>query len=126
MGAVVMFKKSVIPKQAAEIKPEKPERSFGFKEQQLINQLAYNPKDVSVYKKLGWLYLGADKSYQAKQAFKIAIKLGSKDRTIEAKLVDMEERIKPISTPIMITRKTKASRSSKFKTRPPLKIKRSL
>ncbi len=33
--------------------PENPKSRFEVQEQQLINQLAYNPKDVSAYKRLG-------------------------------------------------------------------------
>lgn len=97
---IVKIKKIVVVRQPAEAKalpekqPQKIERPFEFKEQQLINQLTYNPKDVSIYKKLGWLYLNANKSHQAKQAFQTAIKLGSRDRIILAKLAEMEEKFK--------------------------------
>lgn len=64
-------------------------RDFAAKEQQLINQLAYNPKDVSSYKRLGWLYMENNKPMDARQAFKMAIKLGSKDRMIMAKLLEV-------------------------------------
>ena len=63
--------------------------SFSGQEQQYINQLAYNPKDVSVYKKLGWLYLENNMPIQARQSFKMAIKLGSKDKIIMTKMLEM-------------------------------------
>ena len=63
--------------------------SFANQEQQLINQLAYNPKDVSTYKRLGWLYLENSKPMEARQAFKMAVKLGSKDKIIITKLLEM-------------------------------------
>lgn len=81
-------------KPAAEvIKSEEPapeERSsFAAQEHQLINQLAYNPKDVSAYKHLGWLYMENNKPIEARQAFKMAIKLGSRDKMIMAKLLEV-------------------------------------
>ncbi|MBI2454063.1 MAG: hypothetical protein HYV54_00605 [Parcubacteria group bacterium] len=63
--------------------------SFANQEQQLINQLAYNPKDVSAYKRLGWLYLENSKPIEARQAFKMAVKLGSKDKIIITQLLEM-------------------------------------
>lgn len=63
--------------------------SFAVQEQQLINQLAYNSKDVSAYKRLGWLYMENNKPIEARQAFKMAIKLGSKDKMIMAKLLEV-------------------------------------
>lgn len=63
--------------------------SFSSEEQQYIDRLAYNPKDVSVYKKLGWLYLENNLPIQARQAFKMAVKLGSKDRLVMAKLLEI-------------------------------------
>lgn len=70
---------------------EKPKSVSPFlaKEQQFISQLAYNPKDVSVYKKLGWLYLENSMPIQARQAFKMAVKLGSKDKLVVTKLLEM-------------------------------------
>ena len=68
----------------------KEERSsFAVQEQQFINQLAYNSKDVSAYKRLGWLYMENNKPIEARQAFKMAIKLGSKDKMIMAKLLEV-------------------------------------
>ena len=63
--------------------------SFVKQEQQLINQLAYNPKDVSAYKRLGWLYLENNKPMEARQAFKMSVKLGSKDKVVISKLLEM-------------------------------------
>ena len=63
--------------------------SFAAQEHQFINQLAYNPKDVSAYKHLGWLYLENNKPIEARQAFKMAIKLGSRDKMIMAKLLEV-------------------------------------
>lgn len=68
---------------------EKPKSEFEIKENQLINQLAYNPKDVSAYKRLGWLYIENNKPIQARQSFKMAVKLGSKDRILMAKLLEI-------------------------------------
>ena len=76
-----------------EAKPEEfaPEErsSFAAQEHQLINQLAYNPKDVAAYKHLGWLYMENNKPLEARQAFKMAIKLGSRDKIIMAKLLEV-------------------------------------
>lgn len=66
---------------------------FEREEQQLINRLTYNSKDVSAYKRLGWLYLENNKPIQAKQSFKTAVKLGSKDKIIMTKLLEMGEAI---------------------------------
>ncbi len=75
------------------IKKEEPtaesRTSFASQEQQLMNQLAYNPKDVSAYKRLGWLYLENNKPMEARQAFKMSVKLGSKDKVIISKLLEM-------------------------------------
>ena len=65
------------------------QNSFEALEQQYINQLAYNPKDVSIYKKLGWLYLENNRPMQSREALKTAVKLGSKDKMIMAKLLEM-------------------------------------
>ena len=62
---------------------------FSAQEQQFVDRLAYNPKDISVYKKLGWLYLENNLPIQARQAFKMAVKLGSKDRLVMAKLLEI-------------------------------------
>lgn len=67
----------------------KPKSRFEIQEQQLINQLAYNPKDVSAYKRIGWLYLENNKPVQARQAFKTAVKLGSKDKVLMTKLLEI-------------------------------------
>jgi len=69
--------------------PKKSGSQFEVQEQRLINQLAYNPKDVSSYKKLGWLYLENNKPVQARQSFKMAVKLGSKDKIVMAKLLEI-------------------------------------
>jgi hypothetical protein len=69
--------------------PESPKTQFEVQEQQLINQLAYNPKDVSAYKKLGWLYMENNKPVQARQSFKMAVKLGSKDKVLITKLLEI-------------------------------------
>lgn len=124
---VVKIKKIAPAEQITEIKtlperpPQKIERPFEFKEQQLINQLTYNPKDVSIYKKLGWLYLNANKSHQAKQAFQTAIKLGSRDRIILAKLAEMEEKAN-LNPNQPILKYKSASRPKTRKIRPTLKI----
>ncbi len=65
------------------------QNNFEALEQRYINQLAYNPKDVSIYKKLGWLYLENNRPMQSREAFKTAVKLGSKDKMIMAKLLEM-------------------------------------
>lgn len=67
----------------------KESSAFAAKERQYISQLAYNPKDVAVYKKLGWLYLENTQPFQARQAFKMAVKLGSKDKNVITKLLEM-------------------------------------
>ena len=67
----------------------RPVSVFAAQEQQYINQLAYNPRDVAVYKRLGWLYLENAKPFQARQAFKMAVKLGSKDKNVITKLLEM-------------------------------------
>ncbi|MBI4120523.1 MAG: hypothetical protein HY454_03595 [Parcubacteria group bacterium] len=67
----------------------RPVSAFAAREQQYISQLAYNPKDVAVYKRLGWLYLENAKPFQARQAFKMAVKLGSKDKNVITKLLEM-------------------------------------
>ncbi|MDP3800042.1 MAG: tetratricopeptide repeat protein, partial [bacterium] len=72
-----------------EIKIEVPLSSFERQEEQLISQLSYNAKDVSAYKRLGWLYLENNKPIEARQAFKTAVKLGSKDKVIVTKLLEM-------------------------------------
>lgn len=69
--------------------PVLEQHSFEGLEQRYINQLAYNPKDVSIYKKLGWLYLENNRPMQSREAFKTAVKLGSKDKMIMAKLLEM-------------------------------------
>ncbi|MBI4119100.1 MAG: tetratricopeptide repeat protein, partial [Parcubacteria group bacterium] len=43
----------------------------------------------SAYKHLGWLYLENNKPMEARQAFKMAIKLGSRDKMIMAKLLEV-------------------------------------
>lgn len=63
--------------------------SFAKQENQLINQLAYNPKDVSAYKRLGWLYLENNRPIEARQALKMAVKLGSKDKMVVTKLLEV-------------------------------------
>jgi hypothetical protein len=68
---------------------ENPKSQFEIQERQLINQLAYNPKDVSAYKRLGWLYMENNKPVQARQSFKMAVKLGSKDKILMAKLLEI-------------------------------------
>ncbi|MEK7078332.1 MAG: hypothetical protein AAB911_02070 [Patescibacteria group bacterium] len=69
--------------------PVLEQNNFEALEQRYINQLTYNPKDVSIYKKLGWLYLENSRPMQSREAFKTALKLGSKDKMIMAKLLEM-------------------------------------
>lgn len=77
------------PVQPQEIAESGVRSSFEAQEHQLINQLAYNPKDVAAYKHLGWLYMENNKPIEARQAFKMAIKLGSRDKIIMAKLLEV-------------------------------------
>ncbi len=84
----VVDEAEIVPNQPAKIEEEKLSH-FAFREQQYINQLAYNPKDVSIYKKLGWLYLENNQPIQARQSFKMAVKLGSKDKIVMTKLLEM-------------------------------------
>lgn len=98
--------------------------SFSNQEKQLINQLAYNPKDVSAYKRLGWLYLENSKPMEARQAFKMAVKLGSRDKIIITKLLEMggtvhKEGIVPTG-PVVLANVSLKSKSAKSK---PKKIK---
>lgn len=84
------FQASSVPAIASEEIDKKGfSSSFLIQEQQLINRLTYNPNDVSVYKRLGWLYLENDKPLQARQSFKMSVKLGSKDKHVIAKLLEM-------------------------------------
>ena len=78
-----------IPVNPQEIADAGVHSSFEAQEHQLINQLAYNPKDVAAYKHLGWLYMENNKPLEARQAFKMAIKLGSRDKIIMAKLLEV-------------------------------------
>lgn len=99
---------------------EKRKSRFEIQEQQLINQLAYNPKDVSAYKKLGWLYLENNKPVQARQSFKMAVKLGSKDKILMAKLLEIggvlhKEGMAQHSQTEMISEKTQPIRSKESK-----------
>lgn len=87
-GIVAIKKKVSADYEAIQPEPE-IKSAFERQEQQLVNQLAYNPKDVSAYKRLGWLYLENSKPMDARQAFKMAVKLGSKDKIIITKLLEL-------------------------------------
>ena len=101
-----------------------PQSTFEKQEQQLINQLSYNPKDVSAYKRLGWLYLENSKPIEARQAFKMSVKLGSRDKVIVTKLLEMGGVVhKEGTAPYQIVHEPKVvlanSLSSEFKTAKP-------
>lgn len=116
-----------------EIKTEVILSAFEKQEEQLISQLSYNPKDVSAYKRLGWLYLENNKPIESRQAFKTAVKLGSKDKVIIAKLLEMGGVVhkegtgihKPTeeANPVLASVQTTETKASKQKSRK-LKVKK--
>ncbi len=116
-----------------ELKMEVPLSSFEKQEEQLISQLSYNAKDVSAYKRLGWLYLENNKPIEARQAFKTAVKLGSKDKVIVTKLLEMGGVVhkegtglhKPIqeTKPVLASMPTHEAKIAKQKTKK-LKVKK--
>lgn len=61
-------------------------------EDELINQIVEDPKNIEAYKKLGKLYYNQDKYEFAKESFDMAIKLGSGDQKIKDLLKDCEDK----------------------------------
>lgn len=79
------------PDQSPPHPPNSPDSPAAGQENLLISRLADNPKDVLVYKRLGWLYLKGNNLPQAYEAFVTAVKLGSHDRAVIARLAELEK-----------------------------------
>lgn len=60
--------------------------NFKEEEQQLIIEIAKNPKDAELYKKLGRIYLKTGEGGDAFESFKKALELNPEDREVKAKL----------------------------------------
>ncbi|MDP3764197.1 MAG: tetratricopeptide repeat protein [bacterium] len=131
---IISIRKSEPPFGVKKAEPKiEPLSAFEKQEEQLISQLSYNAKDVSAYKRLGWLYLENNKPIEARQAFKTAVKLGSKDKIIVTKLLEMGGVVhkegtglhKPIqeTKPVLASAPIHEVRMSKQKTRK-LKVKK--
>jgi len=63
-------------------------------EDELINQIVDDPKNIEAYKRLGKIYYNQDKFEYARESFEVAIRLGSGDQKIKDLLKDCEEKIK--------------------------------
>ena len=61
-------------------------------EKKWIEIIAKSPKNVTAYKELGMLYYRQYNLKDAKECFKMAIKLGSKDKKIKEILKEIEEK----------------------------------
>ena len=61
-------------------------------EKKWIEMIAKNPKNITAYKELGMLYYKQYNLKDAKECFKTAIKLGSKDKKIKEILKEIEEK----------------------------------
>jgi tetratricopeptide (TPR) repeat protein len=63
------------------------------KEQELIIEIAKNPKDAELYKKLGDVYVKAKEWQDAVESFKKAVELDPEDTSIKIKLERVSEKI---------------------------------
>ncbi len=70
----------------AEKQDEKQQEILQEKERALLREVAERPTDISLYKKLGFLYLELGREDEARQSFQVAIKLGSQDAAIQEQL----------------------------------------
>lgn len=57
-----------------------------LRERSLLEQVSKRPKDIALYKKLGFLYQELDRQDEARQAFEAALRLGSQDSQIKEQL----------------------------------------
>ena len=69
------------------------ERDLKEMEQQLIIEIAKNPKDSQLYKKLGNIYMKTGEWHDAVESFKKALELEPGDDAIRAKLEKLEKRL---------------------------------
>lgn len=62
------------------------------KEKQLVDMIIKNPRDTKTYKNLGLLYYERKNYNDARESFKMALKFGSKDKTVQKLMRDLEEK----------------------------------
>lgn len=62
------------------------------KEKQLVDMVVKNPRDIKVYKNLGLLYYERKNYNDARESFKMALKFGSRDKTVQKLMRDLEEK----------------------------------
>lgn len=62
-----------------------------FFERQMVEKIASNPKDISLYKKLGEYYWELKNFDYAKECFKQVMKLNPRDKNIRQKMKEMEK-----------------------------------
>jgi len=62
-----------------------------FFERQMVEKIAANPKDISLYKKLGEYYWELKNFDYAKECFKQIMKLNPRDKNVKQKMKEMEK-----------------------------------
>jgi tetratricopeptide (TPR) repeat protein len=75
-------------------KARKKEKDWKEEEQRLIIEIAKDPKNAGLYKKLGRLYLGTGENEDAYESFKKAAELNPEDAEAKAKLEKLIPKIK--------------------------------
>jgi tetratricopeptide (TPR) repeat protein len=96
LGSIIQEKQEALMIQA---ETEKQSRQIlKHKEAVLLRAVADNPRDISLYKRLGFLYLELDESSEARHCFEQALKLGSQDEQVKQSLEKLESR--KISEPV--------------------------
>jgi len=90
--------REVIVKRKAEplpaIKKEEPAAEDKIKEEALIHRIAENPKDVEAYRELGDYYLATGNIRDAKDSFKMVLRLRPRDLKAKSSLREVEMKMR--------------------------------
>ncbi len=93
-----MAPSEVVVKRKPEVVPQRilPQRAVEdrVKEDALVHRIAENPKDVEAYRELGDYYLSVGNLKDAKESFKMVLKLRPRDLKAKSSLREMEMRIR--------------------------------
>jgi len=90
--------KEVVVRKRAEPVPQRIVQEIAaedkLKEEALVHRIAENPKDVEAYRELGDYYMATGNLKDAKDSFKMVLKLRPRDLKAKSSLRDLEMRMR--------------------------------
>lgn len=92
-GSEVVVRKKIVSEPVVISKPE-PLAEDKVREAALIYRIAENPKDIEAYREIGDYYMGIGNIKDAKEAFKMVLKLRPRDLKAKSSLREIEMRLR--------------------------------